>query len=219
VTVPGHWPWSVPVGPHRTGPLVEEALVTANGQLVAASPVDGVLSKLAEPGVAEALTDLLEHADLLAILVSGLDGLLRRSETIGNSVAEGIRDLREVTSAGSLPPGLNAAELTRLAGSLARLSPAVADAAPALDTLLRSELTDARAINVISAAARALVTGADRAAAGPPASMGVFALLRTLRDPDVSRGLAFLIQVAKAFGQQLASGRQPAPRHGSVSGS
>ena len=33
--------------------------------------------------------------------------------------------------------------------------------------------------------------------------MGAFALLRTLKDEDVARGLNFLIHVARAFGREL----------------
>jgi hypothetical protein len=42
--------------------------------------------RLAEPRTAAALNALLDHADLLALLVSGLDELISRGDTINGAV-------------------------------------------------------------------------------------------------------------------------------------
>lgn len=65
-----------------------------DGQLIAPSPVDTLLAKLDEPRTVAALNNLLEHADLLAILVSGLEGLVRRGEVISDSLASALGELR-----------------------------------------------------------------------------------------------------------------------------
>ncbi len=175
--------------------------MTIEDQLIAPSPVDALLSKLDEPRVVAALNDLLDHADLLAILVVGLNGFVRRGEVIGEALADAVGELREAASSSSTP--LESIDLPKLASSLTTLSSAVADATPALETLLRSDLTDPRVVRVISLVARALLQGAERAKAEPLRSTGVFSLLRTLKDDDVARGLGFLIQVARAFGRLL----------------
>jgi hypothetical protein len=47
--------------------------VTVNGQLVTSSPADELLARLEEPQLVAALNTVLDHADLLALMVSGLD--------------------------------------------------------------------------------------------------------------------------------------------------
>jgi hypothetical protein len=175
---------------------VEEARVVVNGQVVS-SPADRLRARLDDPQVAAALDDLLRHADLLATLVVGLDGMVRRSEVITDSVASAVGELREAAGP------WEGADLGGLARSLGTLSGAVVGATPALNTLLTSHLTDPRAVEVISQLAAALVAGRDRVAGGEPAPSGALALLRALRDPDVARGIGFFLQVAKAFGAQL----------------
>ncbi|AEA28456.1 protein of unknown function DUF1641 [Pseudonocardia dioxanivorans CB1190] len=171
--------------------------MTPNGQLVAQSPADELLARLDEPRVAAALGNLLDHADLLAILVVGLDGLVSRGEVIGASLADAIGELRG--GAEDLP----SVDLKGLASSVATLSGSLSSATPALDALLRSSLTDPKAVEVISQLAHALVVGRERIDTDRSVPTGVFGLLRALKDDDVSRGLGYLMQVAKAFGQQL----------------
>lgn len=168
-----------------------------NSPLVAQSPADALLTRLDEPRVAAALASLLDHADLLAILVVGLDGLVSRGEVIGASLADALGELRGGAD------GLPAVDLPALASSLATLSGSLTSATPALDVLLRSSLTDPRAVEVISQLAHALVVGRDRIETDTAAPTGVFGLLRALKDEDVARGLGYLLQVAKAFGRQL----------------
>jgi hypothetical protein len=70
----------------------EEACVVANAQ-VARSPVDGLRARLDDPQVAAALDDLLRHADLLAPLVDGLDGGIRRGDVIHPSTPASVEVL------------------------------------------------------------------------------------------------------------------------------
>ncbi|GEL19892.1 DUF1641 domain-containing protein [Pseudonocardia asaccharolytica] len=172
-----------------------------NGQLVAPSPADDLLARMDEPQVVAALNTLLDHADLLALLVVGLDGMLSRSEVIGDSLAEALGELRGNVPGGSLPP----IDYKALASSLATLSGSVVGATPALSALLSSSLTDPKAVQVISQLAGALVEGREQIDRDPAAPSGVFGLLRALKDEDVARGLGYLLQVAKAFGRQLGS--------------
>jgi hypothetical protein len=173
-----------------------------DSQLVASSPADALIERLDDPKVVASLNQLLDHADLLAVLVVGLDGLVSRGEVIGESLLSAVNELRDVSD-GRSP--LRDLDLAGLANSLKSLSGPIVEATPALSTLLTSKLTDPQAIGVISQLGEALVEGRERAAHNPSTPMGVFGLLRTLKDEDISRGLGFLIEVARSFGKQLKS--------------
>lgn len=180
--------------------------MTAPPQVVGASPSDLVRAKLDEPQVAQALSALLEHADLLAILVTGLDGLLRRSDEIGDSLTSTVGEftdgVRAASRSESIPEieALRKVDLAALARSLAALSDKAINAVPALDALLGSRLTDPQAAAVLVALGDAVVEARTGGAAAPH---GVFGLVKATRDPDVVRGVGFLLQVTKSFGRRL----------------
>jgi hypothetical protein len=164
-----------------------------------ADPAQALAERLAEPRTAAALNTLLDHADLLAILVSGLDGLVSRSDTITESLIDGVTELR----AAGEPARSNAAQLLATAQQLTTLTPALLDKLPVLETLLGSDLADSRVIDVASTASRAVIAGAEQAQRGDLKVSGVRALLRALKDPDVSRALGFVLSIAKALGKEL----------------
>ena len=178
--------------------------MTANGQAVAVTPADTVRDRLDDPQVAAALNTLLDHADVLAVLVSGLDGFVRRGDTITETVSSAVAEFRGASAAGI--PGADAlkgVDLQGLAQSLATLSGSLVGAAPGLNTLLSSQLTDPEAADVLAALGQALVEGKAAAAADLGGPRGMFGLWKVSRDPDVVRGLGFLIQVARAFGRRI----------------
>ncbi len=175
--------------------------MTANGQAVAVTPADSVRDRLDDPQVAAALNTLLDHADVLAVLVSGLDGFVRRGDTITNTVSTAVAEFRGASAAGI--PGADAlkgVDLQSLASSLATLSGSVVGATPALNTLLSSGLTDPQAAQVLASLGDSLVDG-KAGAANPP--KGLYGLWKATKDPDVARGLGFLLAVAKSFGRRV----------------
>ncbi|KAA0081924.1 DUF1641 domain-containing protein [Mycolicibacterium sp. P9-64] len=179
--------------------------MTANGQVMAISPADALRDRLDDPRIAESLNNLLDHADLLAILVTGLDGLLRRGDEIGDSLASAVGELRGSSLAATIPgvESLKDVDLHGLAGSLASLSGSLVNATPALNTLLASRLTDPQAAEVLALLGQALVDGKAAADADPGGPKGLFGLWRVTKDKDITRGLGFMIQVARAFGRRL----------------
>jgi hypothetical protein len=176
--------------------------MTANGQAVAVTPADTVRDRLDDPQVAAALNTLLDHADVLAVLVSGLDGFVRRGDTITNTVSTAVAEFRGASAAGVIPGGdaLKGVDLQALAASLGTLSGAVVGATPALNTLLSSKLTDPQTAEVLAQLGDALVDG-KAGAANPP--KGLYGLWKATKDPDVARGLGFLLAVAKSFGRRV----------------
>ena len=67
------------------------------------TPEEQLAEQLKDPAVVGSLLTLLDHADLLAVLVTGLDQLISRSEVIGDSVLGGIAELRASPNYGASP--------------------------------------------------------------------------------------------------------------------
>jgi hypothetical protein len=165
----------------------------------APDPADALAQRLADPRTAAALSTLLDHADLLAVLVSGLDSLVSRSETITDSLIGGVTELR----AAGEPARANATQLVTTAQQLGALTPAILDKLPVLEALLGSDLADPEVIGLASMASRAVKAGAEQAERGDFKVSGVRGILRALKDPDVSRALGFVFSIAKALGREL----------------
>ncbi|MBI2702607.1 hypothetical protein A9W98_23730 [Mycobacterium gordonae] len=181
--------------------------MSANGQVVALSPGDQLRDRLDDPAIAASLNSLLDHADLLAILVTGLDGFVRRGDQISESLASAVGEIRGASLA---VPGLEgvkaelgSVDVQALAATLASLASALVAAAPTLNKILNSPLVDPQAADVLADLGEALVEGKAAAAADPGGPKGLFGLWRVSKDKDINRGLGFLVQVARAFGRQL----------------
>lgn len=180
--------------------------MTVNGQVMAISPADALRDRLDDPRIAESLNNLLDHADLLAILVGSLDGFIRRGDEIGESLLSAVHELNGTSLAAAIPgaESLKGIDLQGLAASLASLSGSLVGATPALNTLLTSRLTDPQAAEVLALLGQALVEGKAAADADPGGPKGLFGLWRVTKDKDITRGLGFMVQVARAFGRRLA---------------
>ncbi len=160
--------------------------------------IDRLVDRLSQPQTASALHLLLDNAELLAVMVSGLDGLARKGEVIGDTLAE---VLNEVRAAGKAT-GLDVRETSR---QLSTLIPTLAEASPAINRILASPIVEPEPIAVLSEAAEALVKGLQAAQANQTKVVGIRGLLKVTKDPDVQRGLGFLVEVAKVFGRDLAT--------------
>ncbi|MBX7430921.1 DUF1641 domain-containing protein [Mycobacterium sp. Y57] len=181
----------------------------ANGQattpvLEPSGPADAVRARLDDPRVAEALDTLLDHADLLAVLVSGLDGFVRRGDDITANLNMALGELG--AQSGQVPAlaSLKQVDLGQLSTSLAVLTGGLVKATPAINTLLNSALTDQQSAEVVSALGEALVSARASVPAPPTGMRGLWKTLRAAsKDPDVTRGLAYLIEVARQFGKKV----------------
>lgn len=164
-----------------------------------ADPAAVLAERLAEPRVADALNTLLDHADLLAVLVTGLDGLISRGDIITDALADGVSELR---SAGQ-QTRLDTADMVSSLRQVAAAAPPLLDKLPVLENLLSSDLADPRVIDVAGAVSRAAIRSAEQAQSGDLKITGLRALRRGLKDPDVSRALGFVLSIAKALGAEL----------------
>ncbi|MFC4945129.1 DUF1641 domain-containing protein [Pseudonocardia sp. GCM10023141] len=171
-----------------------------NDPLAIRSPADDLLERLDEPKVVAALNTLLDHADLLAVAVVALDGFLSRGDVIADSLFDAVGELRGVTAGAS--GSLAGIDVKGVVNTVSTLAGPLVAATPALTTLLAG-VSEPRTVAVVGQLTGA-VADADRTASATGPS-GAFALLRALKDPDVSRGLGFFLALVKAFGQRRAS--------------
>lgn len=187
--------------------------LTPNPTTSATGTSDALQARLADPQVANALASLLDHAELLAILVEGLDQFVSRSEIIGDSLLANISDLRTTVenSPGLKESGVSFQEVTESAASLAGVLPKAAPGmvaaveSGAIDRLLSSDLVSPEAVDQVAVLARGFARGKDDFANRPVEVGGALSLMRLLKDPDVNRALSYFATVAKAVGQELAS--------------
>ena len=177
--------------------LVQPSLATLN-------PSDALVARLDDPDTAESLNQILDHVDLLAVVVTGLSEFISRGDTITDSLADGVREAASLQKASGIDVGdlLSAAkQFGAAAPALLEALPKLLDTLPIFDRLLSSDIVDPKVIDLGSTIARAAVTGA--ASAEGTSVSGIRALLKALKDPDVARALGFVLSIAKSLGQQL----------------
>ena len=159
--------------------------------------VDRLVHRLNDPQVAASLNVMLDNIELLAVLVAGLDGLARKGEVIGDTIGEFMGQMRAATHDSGLSPMTTAEQL-------GTILPTLAAASPAINRILESPIVAPEPIDILSETAVALVDGL-KAAESEGTRLGFFGLLRSTRDPDVQRGLGFLVEVARVFGRDLST--------------
>lgn len=181
------------------------------------SPGDDLLQRLDDPRIVSSLSTILDHADLLATLIDALDGFVRRGEVIGDSLLSFVEEFKAAGGSFAGRSLLPDVDVAGLQSSVASLASAFTDAAPSINKLLRSPLTDAQTAHLLADMGDAVLEGKAASEVDPRGPKGVFALMRVTKDPDVSRGLGFMIHVARAFGKRLAQepprDAERGPRH------
>lgn len=156
-----------------------------------------LLDRLEDPRTASSLHTLLDNIELLSVIVRGLDGLARKGEVIGDTLAEVLNEARAAGRA----TGIDPLETSR---QLSTLIPTLAAASPAINRILDSPIIEPEPIDVLSETAVALVKGL-KAARENDTRVGIRGLVKASRDEDVQRGLGFLVEVARVFGHDLRS--------------
>lgn len=152
-------------------------------------------ARLDDPEIAGALGVLLDHADLLALVVVALDGFIARSEVIGDSLIDGVTELRAVVGSGD--SGIDMAALLDAGKVLGAAAPALT---PALTTLVESGLLDQ-----MGGLADSLARATASFETAPVEVGGIFSVARLLKDPDINRTVSFAATLAKSFGRDLAA--------------
>jgi uncharacterized protein YjgD (DUF1641 family) len=180
-----------------------------------ASPeIEALVDRLQDPRVASGLQNLLDHVDLLAILVIGLDGFVGRSELIGEALVEGVSDIRELADAadvtGSVDIAGTVSSLVAVASMLPKLTPVLTRMVDedVVGSMLDSGIFSPDSLAHIGLLATAVNRGATDAVETPIQVKGAYSMLRQLKDPDVARGLGYTLSILKAVGRELAADQQ-----------
>ena len=168
-------------------------------------------ARLNDPVVATALTSLLDRAELLAVLLEGLDGLVARSEVIGDNLAGSFTELRTTVQSNEAfaDSGVDLQALADAGVSLAAVLPKAAPGmvaaveSGAIDKLFASGVIGPEAVDQVAIVANGLVRGSSAFASQPVEIGGALSLLRLLKDPDINRALSYFATVAKAIGQEI----------------
>ena len=196
---------------------IDPEVTSSLGRLVSLTPelVEGLealspalesdaLAKLGDPQLVESLARLAEHRELLVFAADAAAGFLERSDAIVESFAGCVRealdvsedsrtDLLEMLSqTGKLLPGVTAL--------VSQLEPLVTSGA--IEHLAESKILAPEMVDVVAKIGDAL-HATEVARTADPSGIGLVGLLKTLRDPDAQRAMAYLATFAKEFGRRI----------------
>lgn len=198
-------------------------LIEALPQLTTALPhLLHLTQRLNDPATREALDQILNNLGLAAFALEAADGFLQRSDIVIDSVADGVHDATgllpedALTLLGTLTDALPrlAVMLPQLLEALPQLTallPLLTGVITQLQTILESAEFDAlmssgvfspKTVGIVGQAGNALVDSYE-AQQVQPQQVGMFGLVAAIRDPDVQRGLGFLVDFGKRFGQAM----------------
>ncbi len=174
----------------------------SNGTIqLEASEIERLQNRLNDPQVAAALNRILDNIDLLALSVTALDGFLRRGDVIADSMAKAVNDFKSNTP----PVKLNINEAVI---SVLKFKKTADELVAVLESeefasLKKSGIFDPKTVSIIGEAGTALQETYDAQRTSQPKKLGIFGLLKTLRDPEVQWSLNFLIEFSKRFSRKI----------------
>ena len=184
---------------------------------IAVDSLDGLAARAQETGIGpdERIKALTVAAEVLSrpALIQLLERVADHADALGDAVGlaeaaphaiAGITDTIDHALVKLIDDGLDVDERLRSllrAVEVLTLAERSGDASRAIHTLLDAGVLDERAVSVIGFAAEALA----QSHAQPAQPAGVFTLITALRDPDVSRAVAFGLAFARRFGARLAT--------------
>ncbi|MDX2194186.1 MAG: DUF1641 domain-containing protein [Gemmatimonadales bacterium] len=166
----------------------------------------GVIEELGKPETIAALRTVMQHAELLAFVVSALDGLVRRGDHVVESVVGTINDLRR-----AFPPGERIRDVQQVYGDvrvLVKSWRALSDAgvfehldqvANAVDPVIQSGMLEPKTVGALGEIGAAVSTAYQETKQATPEPLGLLGLMRALRDPDVQHTVGFAVEFARRY--------------------
>ena len=162
---------------------------------------DLLADKLADPAAEAALCALIDQAGTLAFILQGVDELLARGDVIADSLASGVGELKLVTALDAARArSLRLADVT---SNFAKLTVSLSESSPAIAELLDSGMFRSDVVQLLAKAADAAVEAKERASTGAPRVQGARSILKSLKDPEVQRGMTFIVELAAALGRRV----------------
>ena len=176
----------------HTGAQLGELAERVDWQRIADS---GLLEKLTAPDTLEHLGVMLDKIELVAFLAEAMDGFLRRSDEVAESVAGGVADLQQ-----SLP---------KIDGEQLRsASERLPDLVEAGEVLAEAGMFERSTVEVLGRLGRTIAESHEATDSRPRQTLGLFGLLKALRDPMVQNTLALGLDVARRYGARLEERRE-----------
>lgn len=150
----------------------------------------GLLEKLGDPKTIQALSSLLGNVEVVSFLLDALDGFVRRSDTVIESIAEGMGELK------SAVPDLDAEQVRRVVSEL----PGLVDAGAVLS---KAGMFDPQTVAELADLGRAVAAGHQDFREEPAKPVGLFDLYRALKDREIQATVRLVLYVAKRYGRGL----------------
>ncbi len=156
--------------------------------------VERLIEKLTDSTTAEYALGIVENLEALYILTVSLNEFLKRGDEIVSSLSEGVGELRGVTSDTMSSYMDTLKELFQLYRSLG-------DKSAALGSLLRNQLLEENFISGVTVITKSLAQAHQNTKALNTQTKGIGSLLRSIKDPEVQRGLDFAIELLRSIGR------------------
>ncbi|WP_322512843.1 DUF1641 domain-containing protein [Chloroflexus sp.] len=173
-----------------------------------------LLATLSKPQTLAALDRLLGQSELLAFLVSALDHLLARGDELTDNIRSAIEELRATVQTRDITPDklIDAfitflpyfPRLVAVAPNFIRVIEKIEPfiASEEFDALLDSGVFHPETVQLVGEAGDAFVASRE-ALRQSPKPVGLFGLLKALRDPDVQRAAGLIVEFGRRFGSSL----------------
>jgi len=159
------------------------------------APVEAVLERLNDPGVAASLVTLLDNAEFLSTMVLAFGGFVARGEVMMDAVADGVQELKE-TAVGSGRGLPSVSDVSTLVNG-------ITSATPAITRMLASPMFEQETIDLLVTMAGAATEGMTAAGANGTSVTGLRGALKALKDPEVQKGLGVVIEISRALGRAV----------------
>ena len=180
-----------------------------------------LVGEVNKPETLAAIAQIIQLAPVAAVLLGGIDGFIRRGDTIMENVAAGIREAQPQISETYL------LELVAIAKQLPTMLPALMQRLPLLlqtgsrlaeitesaevQAFLNSKMLSPQTIGFLGDVGEMVVQTQENFQVAPK-EVGVWGLYKAMSDPDVQRGLGFVMELARNFGKMTNHSTVPVKR-------
>ena len=161
------------------------------------SELGRLVEKLTEPSTLSALSQLLEALPALAQLAD----LARHGPEFLATLADVFDDYQQQCAANGID--VEKALTNGIQAVLYLASQVEMDHLRRVGKLLASDILNPHALNVVDNAAKSLNNAQERVCGVQSDRIGLLGMLKALRDPQLQRSLAFVVQFGKCFGNNL----------------
>lgn len=159
--------------------------------------------KILDENTAGSILELLNHLDELSDLVNMVLQALKRGPEYADNLNGLLQKLRAAATASgdSIEAQIKAIDLPTLRNTAFQLTQIIQS--PQMQNLLASEIFGKESVELVDRVAKIAVQSSIEAKQ-PGKRIGVFDLLRALKDPDIQTTLRFALGFAKKLGRELS---------------